>query len=450
MLAVDAGVHLSSIIKILETTSGLHDDDEKKDFKSENGLVSRKQKTILPSGPFAGMELQRKSAKANASYIASVLVETYLITHPHLDHISGLVINSGGLPGTRPKRIAGLPSTIGALKTHIFNNIIWPNLSDENNGAGLVTFMRLVEGGSLAMGNGEGKGFIEVCEGLQVKTWSVSHGHCIDRLEHRSVSFGSPSIEKISRRSSSISGLSTGERARRKSATSERACVYDSSAFFIKDTVTGSEILIFGDVEPDSISLSPRNRHVWNEAAIGIVEGQLKGIFIECSYDDTRSADVLFGHLAPRYLIEEIKVLATEVERLLGRDRRKRKRSKNSFTKYIRRKMPIDSPQLSPGSLSTVNYGLDEMMDPTDGDNEESDEACLSSHASKPALVIRNNDEPNLPLKGIKIIIIHIKDKLDDTLSAENIILQQLIEHEKKAQLGCEFIISGMGQSIYF
>jgi hypothetical protein len=36
------------------------------------------------------------------------------------------------------------------------SQIIWPNLSDENNGAGLVTYMRLVDGGSPAIG-GDGK-----------------------------------------------------------------------------------------------------------------------------------------------------------------------------------------------------------------------------------------------------------------------------------------------------
>lgn len=36
----------------------------------------------------------------------------------------------------------------------------------------MVTYMRLVEGGSLAIGDGEGRGYIEVCEGLSVKTWS--------------------------------------------------------------------------------------------------------------------------------------------------------------------------------------------------------------------------------------------------------------------------------------
>ena len=37
-----------------------------------------------------------------------------------------------------------------------------------------MTYMRLVEGGSLAIGDGQGRGYVEVCEGLSVKTWSMS------------------------------------------------------------------------------------------------------------------------------------------------------------------------------------------------------------------------------------------------------------------------------------
>ena len=175
VVAVDAGVHLSSIKDILEQTQpeGLGRDD---------GPVLPH---TLASGPFAGLEVPSATAVANASHIHKDLIETYLITHPHLDHIAGFVINTAGLPGTRPKRIAGLPSTITALKTHVFNNVIWPNLSDENNGAGLVTYMRLVEGGSPALGEGEGKGYLEICGGLSVKILGVSHGHCIERHSHR-------------------------------------------------------------------------------------------------------------------------------------------------------------------------------------------------------------------------------------------------------------------------
>jgi cAMP phosphodiesterase len=64
--------------------------------------------------PFATKE-------ANAAFITRNLVDTYLITHPHLDHISGFVVNTASLQGNRPKRLAGLPGTIDAFKNHVFN-----------------------------------------------------------------------------------------------------------------------------------------------------------------------------------------------------------------------------------------------------------------------------------------------------------------------------------------
>ncbi|KAH6849683.1 cAMP phosphodiesterases class-II-domain-containing protein [Chaetomium sp. MPI-CAGE-AT-0009] len=329
LVAVDAGVHLSAIKTILEQT--------------QPASLGQPDGPPLPhtltTGPFAGLEVHNATAEANAAQIHKSLIETYLITHPHLDHIAGFVINTAGLPGSRPKRVAGLPSTITALKTHVFNNVIWPNLSDENNGAGLVTYMRLVEGGSPAFGEGEGKGYLEVCGGLAVKVWSVSHGHCIERHSHRgssSTRHGSfdassgpgsvPSMPSPPRTVPSHTSLPTHigailqqhERRRGSSFSAgppvdESVCVYDSSVYFIRDIPTGREILIFGDVEPDSISLSPRNRQVWQEAAPKVAAGNLAAIFIECSYDDSRSLERLFGHLTPRFIYEEMTALAEEV-----------------------------------------------------------------------------------------------------------------------------------------
>lgn len=67
------------------------------------------------------MKLPFQAQEANAGWITRNLVDTFLITHPHLDHISGFVVNTAGLGGSRPKRLAGLPGTIEAFKTHIFN-----------------------------------------------------------------------------------------------------------------------------------------------------------------------------------------------------------------------------------------------------------------------------------------------------------------------------------------
>jgi 3',5'-cyclic-nucleotide phosphodiesterase len=345
VVAVDAGVHLSAIVKILEET-------QPQQLGEADGPSLPH---VLTTGPFAGLEVCNASAEANAAHIHRDLIDGYLITHPHLDHIAGFVINTAGLPGARPKKLAGLPTTVNAFKNHIFNNIIWPNLSDENNGAGLVTYMRLVEGGSPALGKGEGKGYLEVCDGLAVKVWSVSHGHCIERHSHRGSS-GSVRHGSFDASSAGIGGdprailtpargvshhhsmppnlgaflqdrmqggqggiLSGGQTSRRGSgfsgvqAPDESVCVYDSSAYFIRDVTTGREILIFGDVEPDSVSLSPRNRQVWQEAGPKIAAGKLVAIFIECSYDDSQCVDRLFGHLTPRYIIEELTALAEEV-----------------------------------------------------------------------------------------------------------------------------------------
>jgi hypothetical protein len=121
---------------------------------------------------------------------------------------------------------------------------------------------------------------------------SLSHGHCLELHDHR----GSDAISYDSPKSPSRFNLPP-ERDRRGTRTSmvEEKCVYDSSAYFIRDMATAREVLIFGDVEADSISLSPRNIGIWKEAAPKIALGKLSAIFIECSYLDQASDDYLYG-----------------------------------------------------------------------------------------------------------------------------------------------------------
>lgn len=462
VLAVDAGVHLSAIAKIL------------KNHKAEYFDEGIQLPITLVDGPFEGLEIAHRTPKANAAHVTRQLIDTCLLTHPHLDHINGFVVNTASLPGSRPKRLAGLPRTIEAIKTHIFNNIIWPNLSDENNGAGLVTYMRLVEGGSPALGDGDGKGYVEICEGLSVKTWSVSHGHCIEKHSHRGSNSGlsplrethdsprlrprtNPSMQISPRRerrdTMSTVSIQGNPDLLRTNSNESIVCVYDSSAFFIRDIATGTEVLIFGDLEPDSISLSPRNKHVWSEAAPKIASGALTGIFIECSYDDSQSTDTLFGHLAPRFLIEELTVLAMEVEEVCkgpGNDRgaRKRKRLSHASPDYHRPRSPrktysTDSDAVSPLSQHAPKQMGEPRIETTNAaaipDGNESE--------SEGVLPVRNKDD--LPLKGVKIVIIHMKDKLNDGPHVGETILQQLLEYEKEAKLGCEFMISHVGMSVY-
>ncbi|MGZ5181774.1 MAG: 3',5'-cyclic-nucleotide phosphodiesterase [Ramlibacter sp.] len=54
-----------------------------------------------------------------------------LLTHSHLDHVAALPLMIDAIASrlTRPVRIYALAGTIAALRSHVFNNVIWPDFS---------------------------------------------------------------------------------------------------------------------------------------------------------------------------------------------------------------------------------------------------------------------------------------------------------------------------------
>lgn len=58
-------------------------------------------------------------------------VDHVLLTHSHLDHIAALPLMLDSVGGSRqkPVEVHALPQTIAALRTHIFNDVIWPDFS---------------------------------------------------------------------------------------------------------------------------------------------------------------------------------------------------------------------------------------------------------------------------------------------------------------------------------
>ena len=88
--------------------------------------------------------------------------------------------------------------------------------------------------------------------------------------------------------------------------------VYESAVYFLRNDVTERELLFFGDVEPDSISSKPQTINVWKAAAPKIPH-TLASIFIECSWTSDRPDNLLFGHLNPGHLVDELVALALEV-----------------------------------------------------------------------------------------------------------------------------------------
>jgi ribonuclease BN (tRNA processing enzyme) len=79
-------------------------------------------------------------------------VRHVLLTHSHLDHIAALplMVDAVASQLTAPIRVYALPGTIAALKTHVFNNVIWPDFSRiPSPQAPFVTFHEIQVGQSL-------------------------------------------------------------------------------------------------------------------------------------------------------------------------------------------------------------------------------------------------------------------------------------------------------------
>lgn len=566
MLAVDAGSHLAAITRILEKDFPLvsetpvqqtvlrprngngnaaHDespsprtapsDEDSGADTTESEEEPPPTITTLEKGAFAGLPFPHASARANALHVVREHVSTYLITHPHLDHVSGFVINTAAFHNTsRPKRLAALPFTVNAIKTHIFNNILWPNLTDEDGGVGLVTFQRLAEGGNIALGEGSGRGYIEVCDGLGVRGFKVSHGHCMTGPSHihRTSNANVPETPGIQRaathpyhdgplpaegregRSLSFSlpaqsapgtplftGTLTEPNARNASIAGTNniqfeQCVIDSTVYFIRAEATSStpckEVLVFGDVEPDSISLSPRTHMIWAEAAPKIATGTLTGIFIECSYTNAQGDPFLYGHLSPRHLLAELQSLADmvkdarrehEKEKEEARSARKRKRAsygllsgvdgdgarKSSRTRSLHVSKTADaaddeimtdyarSPTPAPKSTDIATHGAHHAHGPAAASSSATHAPALnvSSVSAEHTRALINAASTDAPLKGLRVIVIHVKDTLADGPMVGDHILRELVDGEKALAeqgkaLGCAFEISKSGSSYYF
>lgn len=172
-------------------------------------------------------------------------IRAYLISHPHLDHLSGLIINS---QIDRAKSILALPFTIDAIRDHLFNDIIWPNFSNEGeNARNLYTYERLELGKKRKIAGTE----------MSVEPFLLAH--------------------------------------------SKRA---PSSAFLIEKG--GEYVLYLGDTASDKISGRPLLESLWRHIAPLIKEKKLRALFLECSYLKQRETH----HLTAELFIEELNRLS--------------------------------------------------------------------------------------------------------------------------------------------
>ena len=81
-------------------------------------------------------------------------IDHVLLTHSHLDHIAALplMVDAVAASRTKPLQVHALQATIDALRTHIFNSIIWPDFSKiPTPQAPFISFHALEVGQTLAL-----------------------------------------------------------------------------------------------------------------------------------------------------------------------------------------------------------------------------------------------------------------------------------------------------------
>jgi 3',5'-cyclic-nucleotide phosphodiesterase len=201
-------------------------------------------------GSFKGIEISSDSPLSLEGIVMQNHIKAYVISHAHMDHVAGMVMNA---PDDTPKPILGLPSTIDTIRDHLFNWKTWPNFADDGKGFQLkkYRYVRLTPGKKQQVQN----------TAMMVVPYELSH--------------------------------SGG---------------YLSTAFLVESG--GKYILYFGDVGPDAIEKSNAMRHVWTAVAPLVRKKKLHGIFLESSFSSNRPDNLLFGHLTPKWMMEELRTLA--------------------------------------------------------------------------------------------------------------------------------------------
>ncbi|MBS1666429.1 MAG: 3',5'-cyclic-nucleotide phosphodiesterase [Bacteroidetes bacterium] len=187
--------------------------------------------------------------KGFAGTILKNNVKGYLISHPHLDHVAGLIINS---PDDSPKNIYALPFCIDVLKTHYFTWKNWANFANEGDQPTLKKYhyTALDTAKETTLDNTE----------MTVKPFLLSHSK-----------------------------------------------PYQSTAFLIRSK--DDYLLYLGDTGADEMEHAQNLYRLWQAVAPLINSNKLKAIFVETSFPDEQPTKQLFGHLTPSLLMKELDVL---------------------------------------------------------------------------------------------------------------------------------------------
>ena len=193
--------------------------------------------------------VKKGTLKGFTGTILKTNVRGYLISHPHLDHVAGLIINS---PDDSSKKIYALTFCIEVLKSNYFTWKNWANFANEGEQPTLKKYHynALDTSKETVLENTE----------MSVKPFLLSHSK-----------------------------------------------PYQSTAFLVR--YKEDYLLYLGDTGADEIEHAENIYRLWQAMAPLINSHKLKAIFIETSFPDEQPAKQLFGHLTPTLLMKEMEVL---------------------------------------------------------------------------------------------------------------------------------------------
>lgn len=193
--------------------------------------------------------IQNNALSGDVDEVLKKLIKGYLISHPHLDHVAGLIINS---PDDVGKNVYGLPSCLDVLRDNYFTWKSWANFGSDGDKPILnkYHYTPLTPGAETPIANTR----------MSVQAFVLSHGN-----------------------------------------------PYQSTAFLVKSG--DSYLLYLGDTGADQVEKSNKLQTLWQQVAPLVKNKKLKAIMIEVSYPDEQPEKQLFGHLTPRLLMHEMDVL---------------------------------------------------------------------------------------------------------------------------------------------
>ena len=195
--------------------------------------------------------IHQNTFSTDLSTVLKDYIKGYFISHGHLDHLSGMIINS---PEDSKKPIYGTREMIDVLKQNYFTNAAWANFGSEGESPIINKYTYKVYQNQ--------EEFELQNTNLNAKIYELSHVN-----------------------------------------------PWKSSALLVSNQT--QSLIYFGDTGADRIEQSNKLDQIWKSIAPKIKAGHLKTIMIEVSFPSAQPDQSLFGHLTPKLLMEELNQLAS-------------------------------------------------------------------------------------------------------------------------------------------